>query len=95
MDKKQAINLMKEVAQVLNEWDFLGVADSVSDEYDCMVGPLCTLVLGNAPESEIVDYITTELSGHFGYDSLSTESLAQVEMVAKKIKTLGDPSALG
>jgi len=93
MNKKEAVNLMKKVAQVLNEWDFLGVADSVSDEYDCMVGPLCTLVLGNASESEIVDYITKELSGHFGYGSLSNENLAQVEMVAKKIKSLGDPSA--
>jgi hypothetical protein len=33
---------------LLNEWDPIGVADVVDDEYDCMLAPLMTRMLSGA-----------------------------------------------
>jgi hypothetical protein len=51
---------------LLNEWDFLGVADFVDDEYDCMIGPLLSLLLRGAGRAELGEYLWRELEGHFG-----------------------------
>jgi hypothetical protein len=55
--------------RLLNEWDPIGVAPELGgpeDEYDCMLGPLLTLLSGGASEREIGSFLRTELSGHFG-----------------------------
>lgn len=57
--------------RLLNEWDPIGVRPKLGgpeDEYDCMLGPLLTLLSGGASETEIGSFLRAELSGHFGLD---------------------------
>ena len=51
---------------LLNEWDFLGVADVVDDEYDCMVAPVLALLRDGAGRAEIGAFLIAELTDHFG-----------------------------
>lgn len=53
---------------LLNEWDPIGVADDVPDEYDCMVAPLLGRLLGGAGQTEIGAFLRHELEDHFGLD---------------------------
>jgi hypothetical protein len=53
---------------LLNQWDFLGVADLVDDEYDCMVGPLVSLLDRGATAAEVSEHLWYELDDHFGVD---------------------------
>ena len=91
MDRKEALNLSTKINQILNDWDFLNVARDVKNEYYCMVGPLNSLVVQNASEKEIEEYLRKELNVHFGvnipeFSELTTD-------VVKKIHALSDPHA--
>ncbi|WP_019357589.1 hypothetical protein [Streptomyces sp. AA1529] len=55
---------------LLNEWDPIGVADEVRDEYDCMLAPLLVRLRGGASQSEIAEFLQRELEEHFGLDPL-------------------------
>ena len=35
---------MQFVNEKLNQWDFIGVADAVSDEYECLAGPITRML---------------------------------------------------
>lgn len=51
---------------LLNEWDPIGVADLVSDEYDCLIAPLWSKLSTGASRAEISEFLWNELEGHFG-----------------------------
>ncbi|MEI8408592.1 MULTISPECIES: hypothetical protein [unclassified Kribbella] len=53
---------------LLNEWDPIGVADLVSDEYDCLVGPLLHRLGSGEGPAAISQYLWYELQDHFGLD---------------------------
>ncbi|WP_406179447.1 hypothetical protein [Streptomyces sp. NBC_01006] len=57
-----------DLRHLLNEWDPLGVADDVKDEYDCMLAPLLQQLRGGAGQSEIGAFLRHELEDHFGLD---------------------------
>jgi hypothetical protein len=51
------------------EWDPIGVMkdpDWPRDEYECLVGPLLTLLQSGATEAEIGGYLRNEMVEHFG-----------------------------
>ncbi|MGW5902902.1 hypothetical protein ACWFQ6_14260 [Streptomyces althioticus] len=52
--------------RLLNEWDRIGVADEVPDEYDCMLAPLLQRLRRGADEADISDFLRYELEDHFG-----------------------------
>ncbi|MCM2575978.1 hypothetical protein [Streptomyces meridianus] len=56
---------------LLNEWDPIGVADVVRDEYDCMIGPLLGRLARGAGRAEISEFLWFELEDHFGLDPAS------------------------
>ncbi|MEV2245477.1 hypothetical protein [Streptomyces sp. NPDC049970] len=56
--------------QLLHEWDPIGVADDVHDEYDCMLAPLLQQLRDGADQAEIGDYLRHELEDHIGLDPL-------------------------
>ncbi|WP_156724937.1 hypothetical protein [Streptomyces apocyni] len=58
-----------DLRRLLNEWDPIGVADLVRDEYDCMLAPLLGRLCGGASQTEIAEFLRHELEHHFGLDS--------------------------
>lgn len=56
---------IKELRQILNEIDFIGVADEVNDEYDCMISDILTILRDNGDEKKIRHYLKKELKSHF------------------------------
>ncbi|MFE4413584.1 hypothetical protein [Streptomyces sp. NPDC056821] len=59
-----------ELRHLLNEWDPIGVADLVQDEYDCMLAALLGRLCRDASQTEIGDFLRHELKDHFGLDPL-------------------------
>ncbi|MET9887531.1 hypothetical protein ABZZ20_31205 [Streptomyces sp. NPDC006430] len=55
---------------LLNEWDPIGVADDVQDEYDCMVAPLLQQLRSGADRTAIGEFLRHELEDHFGLDPM-------------------------
>ena len=53
---------------LLNQWDPVGVADLVSNEYDCLTGPLLSKLSAGSRRSEISEFLWYELEDHFGLD---------------------------
>ncbi|WP_149180432.1 hypothetical protein [Streptomyces sp. TRM49041] len=60
----------KDLRHLLNEWDPIGVADLMQDEYDCMLAPLLGRLRGSAGQTEIGEFLRHELGDHFGLDPL-------------------------
>lgn len=56
------------LTHLLNAWDPIGVADMVSDEYDCMIMPLRSRLAAGRSQAEISDFLRHELADHFGLD---------------------------
>ncbi|MFE5730938.1 hypothetical protein ACFQ7A_08535 [Streptomyces sp. NPDC056528] len=53
---------------LLNEWDPIGVAVEVRDEYDCMLAPLLQRLRHGAGQAEIGEFLRHELEEHFRLD---------------------------
>ncbi|MFJ6427002.1 hypothetical protein [Streptomyces hydrogenans] len=58
---------------LLNEWDPIGVADDVHDEYDCMLTPPLQRLRGVSDQAEIGEFLRHELEDHFGLTPLPSE----------------------
>ncbi|MGA5407929.1 hypothetical protein ACPCSC_11765 [Streptomyces lavendulocolor] len=63
-------SLEGDLRSLLNEWDPIGVADDVQDEYDCLFAPLLQQLRSGAGRSEIGEFLRHELEDHFGLDPL-------------------------
>ncbi|MFK0116860.1 hypothetical protein [Streptomyces sp. NPDC090994] len=61
-----AADVYDDLRRLLNEWDPIGVADSVDDEYDCMIGPVLDRLRGGADRGQIRAFLHRELTDHFG-----------------------------
>ncbi|AVV46551.1 hypothetical protein PYK79_23370 [Streptomyces sp. ID05-04B] len=77
---------------LLNEWDPIGVADDVQDEYDCMLAPLLQRLRAGADRTEIGDFLKHELEDHFGVDPLGLLPDAMAVRVIDWWTSTGDAS---
>ncbi|WP_433199763.1 hypothetical protein ACQP00_27565 [Dactylosporangium sp. CS-047395] len=70
-----------ELRSLLNDWDFIGVADPVTntDEYDCMLSPLLETLAGGADADGVRALLDAELRGHFGMDPARNGTGAMAE----------------
>lgn len=69
LSKRESRERSAQLRALMREWDPIGVmADPAwpRDEYDCLVGPLLTLVQSGASREEITRYLRTEIVKHFG-----------------------------
>lgn len=57
-----------EVNYLLNQWDPIGVADLVDDEYLCLVSPLLRRLSAGEGVAEVSEFLWFELQDHFGLD---------------------------
>ena len=53
---------------LLNQWDPIGVADLVDDEYDCLLAPLWNKLTHGATRASLSEYLWFEVQDHFGLD---------------------------
>jgi hypothetical protein len=73
----------KELQELLNEWDPIGVMPgelAPSDEYDCLLGVLGRLQQGDEP-GKLSRYMRRQLSDHFGLDPDQSHPKQFAEMV--------------
>jgi hypothetical protein len=68
VDRKHFKILKASLTHLLNEWDPIGVADLISDEYDCMIGPLLSSLSKGDGRAQISEFLRNELETHFGLD---------------------------
>ncbi|MFE3763355.1 hypothetical protein ACFXPI_16535 [Streptomyces sp. NPDC059104] len=66
---------------LLNEWDPIGVADEVDDEYDCMLAPLLGRLYGGADRAGVDAFLRHELEDHFGI----SPALQRTDAVAGRV----------
>ena len=67
-DSVDQSDLQANLRHLLNEWDPIGVADVVSDEYDCLIAPLLSKLSAGGGRSQISEFLWCELEDHFGLD---------------------------
>jgi hypothetical protein len=62
----EPVDAQENLRYLLNQWDPIGVADIVIDEYDCMIAPLVSMLSAGAGRAEIGEFLWYELDEHFG-----------------------------
>lgn len=75
-DADWARRAQRELRDLLNEWDPIGVFDPDDehddsgpvDEYDCIRDPLISHLLRGDSRYEIAGFLRTELTDHFGLE---------------------------
>lgn len=69
LSKRELRERSAQLRALMCEWDPIGVMSDPRwprDEYDCLVGPLLTLVVSGASEKEIAGHLRKEIDEHFG-----------------------------
>ena len=69
LTKRESRQRSSELRALLCEWDPIGVMgapDWPRDEYDCLIGPLLTLLEGGVEEREVGEFLHKEIAEHFG-----------------------------
>ena len=82
--KREIRREFAEVRRLINEWDPTGVigdAAAPPDEYDCLVGPVLSLLTRGASESDVAGFLRSEIEEHFGLDPRQVD----VDGVAKRL----------
>jgi len=72
LTKRELRQRSSQLNAILNEWDPIGILPGTvgpRDEYNCMVGPLLTLLQAGASEQAIEAYLREQIVGHFGLSS--------------------------
>ncbi|MGW2964922.1 hypothetical protein ACWDGI_41635 [Streptomyces sp. NPDC001220] len=80
---------------LLNEWDPIGVADDVQDEYDCMLAPLLKRLRGGCDQGEIGEFLRHKLEDHFGLSPLPSEPEAMAVRVISWWTAAGEADGTG
>ena len=79
LSKRELRQRSAELRALICEWDPIGVMDDPEwprEEYDCLVGPLLTLLQSSATEPEIGGYLREEIVEHFGLSPDNYDFLA-------------------
>ncbi|MFD0139688.1 hypothetical protein ACFVIL_37985 [Streptomyces sp. NPDC127159] len=62
----EPVDAQDSLRMLLNEWDPIGVADLVQDEYDCLISPILSRLTRGAERAEMREFLWHELTEHFG-----------------------------
>ncbi|MEE1763742.1 MULTISPECIES: hypothetical protein [unclassified Streptomyces] len=79
----QPVDVHSNLRSLLNEWDPIGVADQVQDEYDCLIAPLLTRLHAGSGPAVIGEFLGSELEDHFALDPQPQE----VDQLANRLVT--------
>lgn len=70
---------------LLNQWDPIGVADLVDDEYDCLIAPILTMLGAGAGTSAVSEFLWSELENHFGLNPYHHRDHYGVDSLANRL----------
>jgi hypothetical protein len=79
LTKRELRERSSQLRALICEWDPIGVMDDPDwprDEYDCLVGPLLTLLQSGAADDSIAGYLRKEIVEHFGLSPDAYDLLA-------------------
>ncbi len=68
VDQREWKAAIRDLRDLLNEWDPIGGGHVPPDEYDCLIGPLLSKLSAGAGRSQISEFLRGELEDHFGLD---------------------------
>lgn len=69
LSKREIRERSSQLRALMRKWDPIGVMsdpDWPRDEYDCLMGPVLTLLAQGSSEKEIARYLRKEIDEHFG-----------------------------
>jgi hypothetical protein len=66
LDKSKSRERWSQLRALWNEWDPIGVADAVQDEYDSYLGPTLRLLESHASVAQLEHYLADVTLGHMG-----------------------------
>ncbi len=69
LSKRELRERSSQLRALMCEWDPMGVMlypDWPRDEYDCLMGPVLSLLAQGASEEDIAQYLRKEIDEHFG-----------------------------
>jgi hypothetical protein len=84
LSKKQLRSRWAELRDLLCEWDPIGVMGDPTwprDEYDCLIGPVLSLLLKGGSDVDVANFLRNEITEHFGLN----ESYYDFEHIARRI----------
>ncbi|MFE0604107.1 hypothetical protein ACFW2T_19655 [Streptomyces sp. NPDC058892] len=93
MEARQVAEHSGNLRLLLNEWDPIGVADMVQDEYDCLIGPLLSRLHHRAGRTEISEFLWHEVTEHFGLAPFRYEVDAVADRLVAWWAALEPPSS--
>lgn len=73
--------MISDLRHLLNEWDPIGIADLVADEYDCLIDPLLERLRDGSGRREVEEFLRHEVTDHFGLEPV----LAEIGAVAERL----------
>src|SRR6266705_4959133 len=78
LSKREIRERSSQLNDLLCEWDPIGVMSvgAPRDEYDCLIGPLLTLLQSGGTATDIQSYLRKEIVEHFGVSSEPYDFLA-------------------
>ena len=86
LSKRELRERLTQLRGLMCEWDPIGVMDDPEwprDEYDCLVGPLLTLLDSGASKEEIARYLRQEIDEHFGLTADNYDFTAVADRVRR------------
>lgn len=86
LSKRERGERFAQLRRLMCEWDPIGVmgeSDWPRDEYDCLVGPLLTLLDSDARKEEIARYLRKEIDEHFGLSADNYDVTAVADRVRR------------
>ncbi|MFF0478899.1 hypothetical protein [Streptomyces sp. NPDC004284] len=94
MEARQVAEYSGSLRVLLNEWDPIGAADSVQDEYDCLIEPLLGRLHRGAGRAEISAFLWHEVTGHFGLSPFRREVDAVADRLVAWWSALDSPTLI-
>ena len=94
IDKHESRRIRVEIRHVLlNVWDPIGVKNepNAQDEYDCCLGSLFTLLMTNATDDQIAEYLWRQGTEHMGL-SLPKEAMYPTVAALRQISLAENPN---
>ncbi|MFB7512905.1 hypothetical protein [Streptomyces sp. NPDC056144] len=92
MEARQVAAHSGSLRALLNEWDPIGVADMVHDEYVCLIGPLLSRLHRRASRTEISAFLWHEVTEHFGLAPFRREVDAVADRLVAWWSALDSPT---